>query len=205
MPHVDVDGGSIVYDVAGKGDAVVLISGLGGTADFWTKNVEMLRKHHCVISYDHRGVARSTGRPPYSIAQWADDLLAILDRAKIARAHLVGHSTGGVIAQHFALSAPERVASLVLSGTWWTPDRRFLELFQLRKAVLLTQGGEAYRRFGEILASAQPLQAGMTPSFDAEVTVARLDALIEFTGIDTSRIAAPVLVLASRDDYIIPI
>jgi 3-oxoadipate enol-lactonase len=71
-----------------------------------------------VLTVDNRGTGR-TGTPPgpYPIAVLAQDALGVLDAAGVDRAHVVGHSMGGLIAQELALEAPDRVRSLVLAGT----------------------------------------------------------------------------------------
>ena len=76
-----------------------------------------------------------------------------MDHLKIGRAHLVGHSTGGAIAQVVAAGHPARIASLVLSGTWARPDARFRRLFEFRArvlryhGVLYQMGNSEYHRF----------------------------------------------------------
>src|ERR1700728_1774911 len=92
MPRLEVAGASLHYDSAGRGEAVVLISGLGGLASFWQAQIEAFSPFFRTISFDHRGVGRSKAVPPYAMEQWAADIIAILDHSGIDRAHLVGHS-----------------------------------------------------------------------------------------------------------------
>lgn len=209
MPVIKVSGARIAYDVAGEGDAVVFISGLGGMASFWSAQVEAFSPAFRVLSFDHRGVGRSEGAPPYSVAQWADDVLALLDHLGAERAHLVGHSTGGIIAQLFAVEHPKRVHTLTLGGTWLAPDRRFRDQFSFRKQVLAEIGGDAYRMLSGLLADSSPeATSGPISEISAqerEVIAARIDALLDYDGTAIApRIAAPTLVLAADDDYIVP-
>jgi aminoacrylate hydrolase len=90
MPWVDVRGGRISYSVAGRGEAVLLIAGLGGLGSFWQAQIDALAPHFTTITFDRRGVGDSTGRPPYSIEQWAEDSIALLDHVGIEKAHFVG-------------------------------------------------------------------------------------------------------------------
>lgn len=211
MPRVEVASGCIHYDVAGEGNSVAFISGLGGKAAFWDEQIREFARRFRIVTYDHRGIGRSAGAPPYTVVQWADDLLAVLDDAGIGRAHVVGHSTGGIIAQTLSTMHPERVETLVLSGTWLRPDQRFRDLFELRKQVLLMLGENAYRTLGELLASPGPIE-GWSASKEApisddqrQIVLGRIDALLGFGGIASAAdIATPALVLASDDDYIVP-
>ncbi len=112
------------YESDGEGPPVLLIMGLGMNATGWWRTVPVLAERLRVISFDNRGVGRSD-RPegPYSIAQMAADALAVLDAASEKSAHVYGISLGGMIAQEVALTAPERVRSLVLGATTAGGDR----------------------------------------------------------------------------------
>lgn len=208
MPMVAVEGGSIACQCDGSGEPVVFVSGLGGMGAFWGAQVRAFSDRHAVVTFDHRGVGGSAGTPPYSVAQWAGDLLTIADHLHLERFHLVGHSTGGIISQYFAATHPDRVRTLALGGTWLSPDRRFRTLFELRKDVLTTLGEEAYRAFGDLLASSAEWEQGASarpPETPRDVVLARIDALLAYRGEDhAARIVAPVLVLSAADDHLLP-
>jgi 3-oxoadipate enol-lactonase len=104
------------YEIAGTGDAVVLIHGFGGDLRIWDAQFPVLAQHYRVLRYDIRGHGKSA--PPTSEPYaHADDLKALLDHCEISRAHVIGLSMGGEIAINFALAYPERVESLVLVGS----------------------------------------------------------------------------------------
>lgn len=116
MERADVNGVTLEYEVRGEGEPVVLVHG-GLLAD---ENAPLLGESslndgYRVINYHRRGFAGSS-RPPgrATIGDQAADLRALLDHLGIERAHLVGHSLGGVIAVQLALDAPERVQTLTL-------------------------------------------------------------------------------------------
>jgi len=114
-----VNGITLNYELQGtRGSLVVLTHGLGGTLDFWSPHVEALVAHHRVLRWDLRGAGHSAKSPgPYDAALFASDLAGLLDRLEEVRAHLVGHSGGGVVSQRFALDFPARTQSLVLAST----------------------------------------------------------------------------------------
>jgi aminoacrylate hydrolase len=208
MPQIAIAGGALHYRREGEGDAVIFVSGLGGMAAFWLAQIEAFCHRFSVVTFDHRGVGGSTGAPPYSVAQWSGDLLALADYLRLERFHLVGHSTGGIVAQFFAANHPDRVRTLVLGGTWLSPDRRFREQFTLRKDVLLALGEGAYRTLADLLASASAWDAATPappPDPPRDIVLARIDALLAYRGEDNAgRIKAPTLVVSAADDHIVP-
>jgi len=122
---VKVDGAELCVETFGDpaDPAVLLIGGGGQSLDWWETDFCRLleRGGRRVIRYDHRDVGRSTGSPRGEPAYTANDLttdpLRILDALGIGRAHVVGMSMGGGIAQSIAIQHPARLASLTLVAT----------------------------------------------------------------------------------------
>lgn len=109
---------AIAWEETGAGDPVLLIHGLGYARWGWEPLVPLLAASHRVIWFDNRGIGASDVPPgPYDASMMAGDALAVLDAAGVRRAHVVGTSLGGMIAQEVALSAPDRVDRLVLLST----------------------------------------------------------------------------------------
>jgi 3-oxoadipate enol-lactonase len=107
------------YLDVGSGPAVVLIHGLAGDHTAWRSQIELLRPRYRVIVFDNRGAGRSTQvDEPVSTQDLAADTLGLMDHLGVARAHVVGRSMGGAIAQHIALMAPQRVESLALCASF---------------------------------------------------------------------------------------
>lgn len=118
MPKAKVNGISIEYDVCGHGEPLVLIMGFGGSKWAWFFQRRAFRKHFRVITFDNRGAGRSD-KPtePYTMRTLADDVVGLMDYLKIDKAHVMGLSMGGMIAQHVAITYPERVGKLILAST----------------------------------------------------------------------------------------
>lgn len=130
------DGAEIAWESQGSGPAVLLIMGLAYPAASWFRQVPALAERYRVLTIDNRG-AGDTGDvvgAPYTVETMAGDCLAVLDAAGEQRAHVVGISMGGLMAQELALSHPERVRSLclmashpgVVDGVWPEEVQAFL-------------------------------------------------------------------------------
>ncbi len=113
------DGAEIAWYDEGSGPAVLLITGLAYPAASWFRQVPEFAGRHRVLTVDNRGAGR-TGDvvgAPYTVEMMTEDCLAVLEAAGEERAHVVGLSMGGLMAQELALSRPDRVASLALLAT----------------------------------------------------------------------------------------
>lgn len=116
---VEHHGCRLTFDVRGAGIPVLLIQGVGVHADGWLPQTDELSSKYQCVTFDNRGMGRSQPLgTSFSIEQMADDAVAIMDAMGWASAHVVGHSMGGLIAQHLALSARPRVRSLSLLCTF---------------------------------------------------------------------------------------
>jgi 3-oxoadipate enol-lactonase len=116
MAKANVNGVNIGYDVCGKGESLVLIQGLGGPRSGWIFQTRAFSKYYRVITLDNRGVGKSD-KPsqPYTVRTMADDTIALLDYLGVDKAHVLGASLGGMIAQELAINYPERVRKLILA------------------------------------------------------------------------------------------
>ncbi|HEU4378010.1 MAG TPA: alpha/beta fold hydrolase [Hyphomicrobiaceae bacterium] len=212
------DGAVLQASREGSGPALMLLSGLGGTAGFWAQSAAALAASCEVIRFDQRGIGSSTrGTAACNIAQLARDVLAVLDGARLERCTLLGHSTGGCIGQSVAAQAPDRLSGLILSATWLRPSRYMTGLFRTRRAML-EQDPEGYAAMGAILAFAPEwLEANWThyeaavarapaTAAEREVVRERIDALMAFDGsASVSAVATlPTLVVGAADDMIVP-
>jgi len=108
------------YELAGEGPDVVLIHGLGQVLEEWHYQKEaLLQNGFRVLTYDLRGHGQSEWRQEeVTIDTYAQDLKLLLQQVSIEKAHIVGLSMGGAIAQAFYRHYPEKVRSLILAGTF---------------------------------------------------------------------------------------
>jgi 3-oxoadipate enol-lactonase len=120
MPQAAVDGISLYYERRGAGEPLLLIQGMSGTHLAWGDAfLDGLGDDLDVVAYDHRGVGESTPQAdPFTIGQLADDAAGLLDALEWQRAHVVGISMGGMVAQELALRHPRRIRTLTLGCTY---------------------------------------------------------------------------------------
>jgi pimeloyl-ACP methyl ester carboxylesterase len=131
MGMIDTSRVRLYAEQDGAGDDVVFISGLADEGACWVDQVAGLRDRWRLTTFDNRGVGRSEAPAgDYRIADFAADTAALMDSLGIARAHVVGSSMGGAIAQELALAHPDRVRSLVLNGTYCRGDHFFREVIR---------------------------------------------------------------------------
>jgi 3-oxoadipate enol-lactonase len=106
------------YSIAGKGPPVLLVHGVGARGQVWDKVGERLAPHYRCVSYDLRGHGGSDGADqPFGLDEFVADLEALRASLDIEKAHIVGHSLGGMIAPAYAHAHSGRVRSLSLVST----------------------------------------------------------------------------------------
>lgn len=100
MPYARAGTALLYYDLRGRGHPVLMIMGFGGMRHGWMAEVPAFRRHFRTITYDNRGLGRSRDQGEvYSMDTLAQDAIALLDHLGIERAHIVGYSLGGAVAQ----------------------------------------------------------------------------------------------------------
>lgn len=211
----------LYYETHGPEDAppLILSSGLGGSANYWTPNIPALAEHYRVIAYDHRGTGRSdrASLKSLSVEGMADDVLALMDHIGIASANLVGHALGGLIGLSLALTERERLNKLVVVNGWARLENHTARCFDARLSLLRASGVEAFVR-------AQPifLYPANWLTLDApDLAVEEAAQIADFPGVATmeQRIAAvsdfdvqdrlneivtPIFIYSAGDDVLVP-
>jgi len=204
----------IAWESAGAGNPVLLIQGLGYARWGWDPVVPALAEAYRVLTFDNRGIGESDVPPgPYTAAEMASDALQVLDEAGVERAHVVGASLGGMIAQELAVRAPERVDRLVLCCT--TPGGAGAVPMPARTVALFVEAAQlepevALRRFVENALG--PDGAGLVDEivarrlahpFDPSGWQAQAAAGTTFAGTALETIQAPTLVIHGTDDAVV--
>lgn len=211
--------GTLVYDVAGSGPPLFLVTGLGGSRHYWSNLLPTLTARFTVVTHDHMGTGDTLSRRSHhTVEALAADVVALMDHLGLAKAHLVGHSTGAAVGQIIGAEAPQRLGALVLYAGWAGPDPHFNLCFKVRKELLLAAGPEAYHRatplflyppswIGADQGRLDALIAGMiATSPPAETMAARVDMLLAFDRRrQLGRIKARTLVLCADDDQLTPL
>jgi pimeloyl-ACP methyl ester carboxylesterase len=139
MPTAKIGDVDLYYEEHGTGDPLLCIMGFATDSTGWLLQLPAFAERHRTVVFDNRGVGRSN-KPAgaYSIHQMADDAAGLLDHLGIDRAHVLGLSMGGMIAQELVLRHPERVRGLVLAATFPEPDA---ETESQRKVIFTEMGG----------------------------------------------------------------
>lgn len=216
--QVSIGEARLYVEEHGDGEPLLLVAGLGGSARFWNAQVAPFATRFRVVLHDHRGVGRSSPAPIVAnAAAMADDVLRLMDALGIESAHLVGHSTGGAIGQHIALTAPQRLKSLVLSASWAGPTPLFVQTFITRRDILINSGPLNYLMVGTLLATpAAWLQSRFRSTADyfrerlaefpgLEIELARLNAVMTHDlRHRIGEIRVPTFVIGAADDQLTP-
>jgi pimeloyl-ACP methyl ester carboxylesterase len=187
----------IAYDILGSGDPVVLVHGLGYARWGWDPVVEPLAERFQLILFDNRGIGDSeVPAGPYTAAAMSEDVAAVLDTVGLERAHVVGTSLGGMVAQELAIRRPERVERLALLSPAGVPSRGGL----LGHVVPLLA---TLRATGPALAAAlarDAAAAGPASLLRGARYAVRTDLRRELNAV-----AAPTLLLWGERDHVVPV
>ncbi len=194
--EVTVRGHPVRYEVAGEGDAVVLVHGLSGSTRWWNRNVSDLAEHYRVylVNLPGFGTLRRSG-PRFVLAEATSWLLDWMEAVGLGRAHLVGHSMGGYLSLRLAARRPEAVGRLVLVDPAGMPSHRTM-LGHLGPLLLSARYGRP--AFLPVLVR-DALHAG-------PLTLLRTarDLLAEDVRDDLQRVKAPTLLVWGESDPLIP-
>lgn len=212
MKTIRINDIDVRYQVEGSGPWVTLSHSLTCDLGMWDQLAVSLAPSFSVLRYDTRGHGGTTApEDAYSFAQLTADLTGLLDALNIERTHFVGLSMGGMIGQHLALAAPQRLNKLVIANSTSRIPPEAGPLWDERIAIARAQGCAGLVE--------GTLARWFTPGFRAarQDAVARIAAQIRSTPVAgyigcasairaldiTARIGAivaPTLVIAGADD-----
>ena len=211
----------IAYSAWGRrdGSPVLLIQGLGVDHRGWALQRGAFGRHHHCIALDNRGTGRSDAPPgPYDLGRMAEDALAVMDAEGIERAHVVGASMGGVIAQILGVLYPDRVRSLTLACTAcqhheWRREllAEWADVVSRRGMAGLMDDGMRWligprlqRRFGVFV----NVLARVLVQTEPHAFVAQIDAILNASDelrFELPRVHAPTLVVTGSQDTLTPL
>mgnify|MGYP001765748096 CR=1 FL=1 len=224
MPTVKLGDINLCYKVNGKGQPLIMIAGFATAQNMWLPLLHAFSQHYRVVTLDNRGVGGSD-KPsgPYTTNMMADDTVALMDHLGIDRAHILGGSLGGMIAQHIAIDHPQRVDKLILFSTSaggqplqnmlldlaaattpnWNRSNSTLVGADLRKltaAIAARSFNAPFNRLVIISLAVLLLRLGMT-----RVPAGQVDAMMTHNVLDRlNLIQAPTLVLTGSADRLMP-
>jgi pimeloyl-ACP methyl ester carboxylesterase len=219
MSHMSVGGLRLRFEIAGEGPPVLFLPGMGNGREAWRGQVVALGEAFRCVTYDPRDVGESDlATAPYTIRDLAGDAAALLEALGVARAHVVGWSMGGAVAQELALGWPERVDRLVLIATYpagdargaanlhgWALLRRRLEPVDYQRVIApwvyspreFDEPDLVERAIAQVLRRPAQPQAAFERQVEATLGHDALDRL--------PLIAAPTLLLFGTDDALTPL
>jgi pimeloyl-ACP methyl ester carboxylesterase len=213
--------GELWVEERGDGPELLLVQGLGNSS--WAARHQMTSfPGRRVIWFDNRGTGRSSKEPPpASIEQLADDAASVLDGLGVERAHVLGHSMGGYIAQTLAVRRPDLVRSLMLVGTGagkpghehvpaetnaqWLANAH-LPAEEYARATMHLSFAAGWKEANEEAYEGYVAERVEYPT-PPECWRAQYDACVRFIehGLPIEQIAVPVLVVHGDADRVVPI
>ena len=220
MAKADLGDITLDYDIRGEGHPVLGIMGFALDKRFWAAQIPPVTKNNQFITFDNRGIGWSTGDPPTTIDQMADDAFRLLDHLEIEKAVIYGLSMGGAIAQRLVLDHPDRVSGAIFGVTFARPIEFMRRQHELGRALVQSLGTDALMDAALIrMFTPQFFEMGremidrMVASFvvdestlpKPEVVLGQLDALDKHDTLDElPSITVPTLVLGGKMDQMVP-
>lgn len=221
--NTTINGLNMYYREAGEGFPLLGIMGLGANADWWGPGViEDLAAEYRFVMPDNRGAGRTAcPEENWTIEMNASDMVALMDTLGIDKAHVMGFSMGGSIAQAMAIDYPERVEKLVLCCTLCGFTSGVIPCDKTMNALGAFATGtlspeETARKTAELLFSPYTLQAnpGLVEGFIYLYNIApisqqglskQMTAGLQFDCFSRlGEIEAPTLIMTGMDDILIP-
>lgn len=176
------------YIEKGSGEPLILLHGNGEDSSYFVHQMEPFARHFRVIAPDTRGHGQTPrGDAPFTIRQFAEDLLVFMDRLGLDKADILGFSDGGNIAMIFAMEHPERVGRLILDGA-------NLDASGVKRSIQIPI--EIGYRFARLFAARNP---------GARKNTEMLGLMVNDPNVrpeELPRIQAPTLVIAGDKDMI---
>ena len=145
LARIDIGEITLNVEERGSGPAFIFIPGLVGLLNAWDFQIAEFSKRYRCIAFDHRG-AGDSDKPAngYTTGALARDVIGLMDKLGIDKAHVAGTSTGGCVLQNLAIDYPDRLRCCIFSNTWVKADEFITRVQMTRKRIALSYGPEEY-------------------------------------------------------------
>jgi 3-oxoadipate enol-lactonase len=220
VPKAEVNGQTLYYEVHGEGEPLLCVMGLAANTLAWTFQMQPFGERHQAVFFDNRDVGQSSmADGPYTLADMAQDALALADELELESFHVAGVSMGGAIAQEMALAAPDRIRTLTLAvtfagaGAWghklseiWS-DRRAKQTReqQVDELMLLTCSEEFFEN-AEMVAYMRTMMLADPNPQPADAFARQLEASSHHDARDRlGSLTMPVHVVGAGWDILVPV
>jgi 3-oxoadipate enol-lactonase len=222
MPETSSNGWTIHYETLGdrSNPPIVMVLGLSHRLPHWGRLPALLAEQLFVVTFDCRGMGQSEKQDePFAVSDEVGDILSVMDAAGVERAAVYGRSRGGMLAQELALTAPERVTALILSGTShrgpsaigsteivnramnFTPDMTREQIFETQNVAMASPGWK--ERDPEAFAEVMRIDLEAPPRRFA--VVRQQESISAWSSFDRlGQIRCPTLVICGADDGMVP-
>jgi pimeloyl-ACP methyl ester carboxylesterase len=213
MPKTRVNDIEVYYEVHGEGFPLVMIHGLGANLDWWEpRMVGEFSKKFMTVMFDNRGAGRTdVSDKKYSFRLFGDDTAGLMDALGILRAHVLGISMGGRIAQELVLDYPQKVEKLVLCSTNCGGKESIPASEDVMRMLMTDKSAAAHAAVTEDFVRKHPdlveqtRQRVLRAPISDEAYRRQLNASLESRTHDRlSQITAPTLILHGRKDILFP-
>ncbi len=218
MARIDIGELTLNVEERGRGPAFIFIPGLVGLLNAWDFQVAEFSKRYRCISFDHRG-AGDSDKPAkgYTTQALARDVIGLMDKLGIEKAHVAGTSTGGCVLQNLAIDHPSRVRCCIFSNTWVKADEYITRVQMTRKRIALSYGQEEYVKVSSLFTNGSAQfrydldkvmeleKRALGTVAPVEILAQRLDmTLMHDRSSELRQISSPSLIVGTLDDATVP-
>jgi aminoacrylate hydrolase len=218
LARIDIGEITLNIEERGSGAAFIFIPGLVGLHNAWDFQIAEFSKRYRCVTFDHRG-AGDSDKPAsgYTTGALAHDVIALMDKLGIDKAHIAGTSTGGCVLQNLAIDHPDRVRCCIFSNTWVKADEFITRVQMTRRRIAVSYGAEEYVKVSSLFTNgAMQFRYDLDKVLDLErralATVAPVEILAQRIDMtlahdrtaELSQIKNPSLVIGTIDDATVP-
>jgi aminoacrylate hydrolase len=218
LARIDIGEITLNIEERGSGAAFIFIPGLVGLHNAWDFQIAEFSKRYRCVTFDHRG-AGDSDKPAsgYTTGALAHDVIALMDKLGIDKAHIAGTSTGGCVLQNLAIDHPDRVRCCIFSNTWVKADEFITRVQMTRRRIAVSYGAEEYVKVSSLFTNgAMQFRYDLDKVLDLErralATVAPVEILAQRIDMtlahdrtaELSKVKSPSLVVGTIDDATVP-